>query len=119
MPAVACSRAARVGRSWPRDPTPPVAVPAAAPPFRSRAPRAEAPAAVTARGPQRDAPAYGPELVGAQRDDVDHAQERVGAVERGGGPPDDLDLGHRLERDQLHPQPVAGGGAVRDRAAVD
>ncbi len=58
-------------------------------------------------------------LIGPAGDDVDHAQERIGAVERRGGAADDFDLLHGRQGNQLGAQPVAGGGTERHRMPVD
>ena len=78
-----------------------------------------APAEVAPRGTDGGERPQGAELVGAPRDDVDDAQERVGAVERRDRAPDDLDLGDGLEGDELGAEPVPRGRPVGDRPAVD
>ena len=52
-------------------------------------------------------------------DHVDHAQQRVGAVEHRGRTLDDLDVVDRGEGDQLRSQPVARGEPEGDRVPVD
>ena len=76
-------------------------------------------AEVAARGTHGHLGAHAAELVGPPRDDVDHAQEGVRAVERRRRAADDLDLRDGLEGDELRAQPVSRGRPVGHRAPVD
>src|SRR5207253_9069042 len=52
-------------------------------------------------------------------DDVDHAQERICAVQRGAGTAEDLDAFHRGHRNEFFAEEVPGARPVVDFLPID